>query len=326
MSLAPGLTAQSFHDGQGMTAPSGATLRTSAPLARDGPLQGARRALEDTGADIRYALRTWLRQPGFVLVAVLSLACGIGLNTAVFSIINAIFLQGIRGVPAADRVVELRRAACRSRPSGSCATRPRRWTAVAAWQPIGVDLRVPRHCDARRRAGGVGQLLRDARRAAAARALLRAGGRPGAGADERSRARLRVLDEDASAAIRRRWRGRSSSIACPRRSWVSRRASFHGFGPERPPLWMPMGMLPAVRGSAARWDDPAESGWRIFGRLTPGGSVGQVNAELRTLAARSPGRLSERRTGRVDRAPSAGAVRSRPRSGSSSCSSSSCRW
>ena len=63
--------------------------------------------------------------------------------------------------------------------------------------------------------------------------------------------------------------------------------SFHGFGPERPPLWIPMGMLPAVRGSAAQWDDPAESGWRVFGRLQEGGSVGQVNAELRALAARS---------------------------------------
>ena len=64
--------------------------------------------------------------------------------------------------------------------------------------------------------------------------------------------------------------------------------SFHGFGPERPPLWIPMGMLPAVRGSVARWEDPGESGWRIFGRLKDGGSVGQVNAELRTIAARSP--------------------------------------
>ena len=64
--------------------------------------------------------------------------------------------------------------------------------------------------------------------------------------------------------------------------------SFHGFGPERPPLWIPMGMLPAVRGSVARWQDPGESGWRIFGRLKDGGSVGQVNAELRAMAARSP--------------------------------------
>jgi macrolide transport system ATP-binding/permease protein len=64
--------------------------------------------------------------------------------------------------------------------------------------------------------------------------------------------------------------------------------SFHGFGPERPPLWIPMGMLPAVRERVARWQDPGESGWRIFGRLKGGGSVGQVNAELQVMAARSP--------------------------------------
>ena len=124
-----------------MTAPSGATLRTSAPLARDGPLQGARRALEDIGADLRYAVRTWLRQPGFVLVAVLSLACGIGLNTAVFSIINAIFLQGIRGVPAADRVVSFgeRLPFTTFRDLRDTVTT---LDGIATWQPVGVDLRV----------------------------------------------------------------------------------------------------------------------------------------------------------------------------------------
>ena len=64
--------------------------------------------------------------------------------------------------------------------------------------------------------------------------------------------------------------------------------SFHGFGPERPPLWISMGMLPAFRGAAVKWDDPAESGWRIVGRLASGAAEGQVNAELRTLATRQP--------------------------------------
>ena len=47
-------------------------------------------------------------------------------------------------------------------------------------------------------------------------------------------------------------------------------------------------MLPAVRGSAPRWDDPAESGWRVFGRIAEGGSIEQVNAELAAVAAREP--------------------------------------
>src|SRR2546430_10957257 len=45
--------------------------------------------------DIRFAFRQLLKAPGFTLLALITLALGIGLNTAIFSLINDLFLRGL---------------------------------------------------------------------------------------------------------------------------------------------------------------------------------------------------------------------------------------
>src|SRR5205823_1075485 len=51
--------------------------------------------LEILIADVRYALRTLRAAPGFALVAVLSLALGIGANTAIFTLINIVMIKSL---------------------------------------------------------------------------------------------------------------------------------------------------------------------------------------------------------------------------------------
>lgn len=79
--------------------------------------------LDDMQGDIRYALRTLARNPGFAAVAVLTLVLGIGITTAIFSVVNALLLKPLP-YPDSDRLVRLM---VNGVPSGqSVAAGPRR--------------------------------------------------------------------------------------------------------------------------------------------------------------------------------------------------------
>ena len=64
-------------------------------------------SIDQLGRDLRFAFRQLIKSPGFTMVALLTLALGVGANTAVFSLINGLLLRPLP-VPHAEQLAVLR--------------------------------------------------------------------------------------------------------------------------------------------------------------------------------------------------------------------------
>ena len=82
--------------------PTSVWLTLLADVARTAPKE----QLSTLVQDVRHAWRTWRRTPVLALAAILTLALGVGANTAVFSVVHGVLLRPLP-YPDADRLVEV---------------------------------------------------------------------------------------------------------------------------------------------------------------------------------------------------------------------------
>ena len=128
-----GMTADEARRAAHVTLGDVTQLREAHREARGAPL------LEELGRDLQYAIRGFRRQPVFTLIAVLTLAVGIGANAAVFSIVHGVLMRPL-AYPDPDALVSV----TRSTPAAPGQVSPMGWISLRRWASMRVRMLPPR--------------------------------------------------------------------------------------------------------------------------------------------------------------------------------------
>ncbi len=232
--------------------------------------------------DVRFAMRTLFRAPGFTVVAVLTLALGIGANTAIFSVFNGVLLRPLE-YPEPDQLVAIFRGERQPISPANfldVANEARQFEQIVAahpWAPVLRGSDRPEQIDGLKASRGLFELL------GVEAAVGRTYSRPEVGGEP---SQVVVLGN-------RLWQRRFGGD----RNIIGRSLSFDGEdytvigvmpeGFEFPPFWatgaefwVPLDFEPDVASLRN------SNFLRLFGRLQPGVDLEQGRAEIAALERR----------------------------------------
>lgn len=254
-------------------------------------------------ADVRHALRGLLKRPGFTLIVTLTLALGIGANTAIYSLYDQVVLRRLP-VPAADDLVTLTAPGPRWGMTSNSSIGPREqifsypmlrdlqaqqtvFTGIAAHRDLGINLAVEGRTQAGRALMVSGNYFSVLGLTPAAGRLL--------GADDDT-----AIGKDRVAVLNHRyWQsqlGGAADIVGKPIKVNGETLTIIGVAPEgfdstsfgvRPLVYVPLTMRWALSSGVNEDSRDRRSWWLyLFARLKPGVSAEQAAAELAALHAR----------------------------------------